>query len=224
MSDPLNTMWDQLHTRARFRPIYPSEPVVRFVSRRLGGLETRAEKPADVLDIGCGAGRHSLLLARAGHRVTGTDISSEGLRHASARLEADGFAAALHVADMRSLPFDEASFDAVVSYGVFNYGDSRDFQAAVNEAYRVLRPGGWLLTVTRTTDDDRFRRGRPIAPRTVEVVDDATNERGMRLHFLDRSAIDEVYAHFAEVSVDRIDHTAGGGDLLNSDWVIEARR
>lgn len=224
MTASISEAWDGLHADPRFRPVYPSEPVVRFVARRLGALEAPPTTPADVLDIGCGAGRHCLLAARAGHHVTATDISSEGLDHASERLAAEGLSADLRVADMRNLPFEDESFDAVISYGVFNYGSEADFRGAVGEALRVLRHGGWLLVVTRTTDDDRFHRGRRIEPRTVEVIEPDTNERSMRLHFLDRDAIDDVFADFSDVIVDRIDHTAGGGALTNSDWVIEACR
>jgi SAM-dependent methyltransferase len=110
-----------------------------------------------VLDLGCGWGRHLRLLAAAGHRVVGLDLSHALLRRA--RLTDTGVLAgeprALVAGDMRALPFDDGRFDAVLnlatSLGLF-LGD-RDAVAALSEARRVLRPGGRLLVEGMHRDD-----------------------------------------------------------------------
>lgn len=112
-------------------------------------LETYIHSGARVLEIGAGAGRFTQVLAGLGARVLVADISPGQLalnREMSARL---GFAQGVEdwqVLDICDLSiFPEAVFDAVIAYGgVFSYVlDRRD--AALQEALRVLRPGGLLL-------------------------------------------------------------------------------
>jgi SAM-dependent methyltransferase len=135
---------------------------------------------ARVLDAPCGWGRHAALLAEAGCTVFGADLSPALLRRApraepggaepgdaepggaeagGADAADAGLAPALPAgyaaADIRALPFGDASFDAVVnvftSLGLF-LDDEQDI-AALREARRVLRPGGRLLLESMHRDD-----------------------------------------------------------------------
>ena len=94
--------------------------------------------PADVLDIGCGAGFLSNALARAGHRVIGLDASTEALeiaaRHDSTRT------VDYRRGDARSLSFPDASFDVVCAMDFLEHVE--DPARVVAEAARVLRPSG----------------------------------------------------------------------------------
>jgi ubiquinone/menaquinone biosynthesis C-methylase UbiE len=139
---------------------------------------------ARVLDAPCGWGRHTTLLAEAGLDVFGADLSYELLRHAP-RADHHDAADAFHdgghddrngddgddgdddrngdvaippryaAADIRTLPFADASFDAVInvftSLGLFLNDD--DDVAALREARRVLRPHGALLLESMHRDE-----------------------------------------------------------------------
>jgi ubiquinone/menaquinone biosynthesis C-methylase UbiE len=95
----------------------------------------------DVLEIGVGMGADHAQLARAQPRsLTGVDLTPRAVMHTSRRLELLGLSSAVRVADAENLPFDENSFDQVYSWGVLHH--SPDTQQAINEVYRVLRPGG----------------------------------------------------------------------------------
>lgn len=124
---------------------------------------------ARVLDAPCGWGRHATLLAEAGMEVVGADLSMELLRRAPAGgAPAPGYVAA----DIRALPFADASFDAVLnvftSLGLF-LDDAEDI-AALREARRVLRPGGRLLLESMHRDDVI----RSFAPRDEWTLPDGT--------------------------------------------------
>lgn len=99
---------------------------------------------ARVLDLACGAGRHLQRLRAAGLRATGLDLSAPLLR---AALERPGLAGALVRADMRALPFRDASFDGLVNFFTsFGYFHSPDEDlGVVRELRRVLRPGASFL-------------------------------------------------------------------------------
>jgi ubiquinone/menaquinone biosynthesis C-methylase UbiE len=105
----------------------PLAEVPREIVLRLVG-----EGPGTLLDVGCGTGFYSVALAERGWAVTGVDISEDMLRLAHAR-----GVDAVH-ADAAALPFDNESFDAVVS--ICTHTDVDDFAAAVREVARVLRP------------------------------------------------------------------------------------
>lgn len=115
---------------------------VDFVERALG-----MTPPARVLDLACGWGRHSHLLAERGYNVVGLDLSETFLRTG----RADGDHGIDWVrADMRSLPLRDGCFDAVVclwnSFGYFS--ESGNTQVA-GEVARLLVPwGGFLLDIT----------------------------------------------------------------------------
>jgi ubiquinone/menaquinone biosynthesis C-methylase UbiE len=106
---------------------------------------------ARLIDIGCGAGRNAVPLARSGWRVTGTDLSAPMLTAAAERLEAEGLSdrCSLVLATMESLPFAGDSFDFIVAHGIWNLARSgREFRRAVREAGRVARRGAALFVFT----------------------------------------------------------------------------
>lgn len=95
----------------------------------------------DFLDLGCGNGKTSQALIARGANVTGIDFSESAI--ASCR-KLIGDAARFEVADVRSLPFSDGSFDAVVSVHVLEHVPAEDISKAVGEVMRVIRPGGCL--------------------------------------------------------------------------------
>jgi ubiquinone/menaquinone biosynthesis C-methylase UbiE len=99
-----------------------------------------------VLDLGAGTGLVTLALAPVAADVTALDIS----RHMLERLDAHAAAAGipnidLVAGDMRSLPFDDETFDVVVSNYAFHHLDDPGKELSLSEARRVLVPGGRLV-------------------------------------------------------------------------------
>jgi SAM-dependent methyltransferase len=104
-----------------------------------------------LLDIGCGAGRNALPLARMGWRVVGTDLSWPMLAAARERAinEDDGNRLRLVLAPMEHLPISTCSIDFIVAHGIWNLATSvAMFRRAVAEAARVARPGAALFVFT----------------------------------------------------------------------------
>ena len=128
-----------------FLPVLPDERTaaeVNAVVERLG-----LAPGARLLDLCCGHGRHAVPLAQLGYRVTGLDLSRPLLERAAALAAAGGERVGLVRADMRRLPFADASFDAVLNlFNAFGYleDDAQD-ELVLGEVARVLRPGGRFL-------------------------------------------------------------------------------
>ncbi len=100
-------------------------------------------RPLRVLDAGCGPGFFSVLLAAAGHDVTGIDGSARMLAHAKENAAACGVSPVLLPGDFGRLDFPDGSFDLVVSRNVTHI--IREHLKVYGEWYRVLKPGGVLL-------------------------------------------------------------------------------
>jgi SAM-dependent methyltransferase len=95
---------------------------------------------ADTLDLGCGRGEHSAVLARAGRQTTLVDWSQENLDYSQGLYRALNLPGQFRRADItQPLPFESDSVDAVFSCGVFEYFNAAQIDAVMKEAFRVAR-------------------------------------------------------------------------------------
>ena len=115
-----------------------------------------ADIGANVGDIGCGTGRLDPFLAARGLSPRGIDLSPEMVR--VARREQPGFE--YEVADLRELPFADASLAGLVCWYSLMYLAPSDRPAAFAELARVVAPGGYLVTAFKAGDSSLRRGGR----------------------------------------------------------------
>jgi SAM-dependent methyltransferase len=115
------------------------------------------------LDVGCGEGRLSRDLTRLRHHVVGIDASPTML--AAARKADPAFE--VYLADAAALPLDAGSFDLVVAFMALQ--DVDDLEGAVQEAARVLVPGGrfCLAVVHPLNSAGEFEGTEPDSPFTI---------------------------------------------------------
>jgi arsenite methyltransferase len=147
-------------------------------TKHMGGLETTKElielchigKDTYVLDVGCGAGATASYLAKAyGCRVVGVDLREAMVILSAERAQKQGVAGLVEfrVADVQDLPFDDATFDAVLCESVATFIE--DKRRVVDELVRVVKPGGhvglneelWLRPPTPEVAD-RVREMWPV--------------------------------------------------------------
>jgi ubiquinone/menaquinone biosynthesis C-methylase UbiE len=98
-----------------------------------------------VLEIGCGLGTDAISFARAGARYTGVDLTERSIELVQRRFAYENLSGDLRVADAENLPFADSTFDLVYSHGVLHH--TPDTQRAINEAHRVLKPGGRAMVM-----------------------------------------------------------------------------
>lgn len=132
--------------------------------RRLAGGSLAGQR---VLEIGCGRGVGvEVLLDRLGAaHVTGFDLDPAMVEKAQRRLHARGAAVTLSVADACEIQQPTGQFDTVADFGVIHHVP--DWQTAIAEIARVLRPGGLVLfeEVPRHTLDTWLLRTFTVHPR-----------------------------------------------------------
>lgn len=94
------------------------------------------------LDVGCGEGSNTRSLAKLGANMSAIDIAPTFIRHALSREAAEPLGIDFAVGDALALPFPDASFDFVTAF--MSLMDVPDPEAALAEAHRVLRHGGFV--------------------------------------------------------------------------------
>jgi SAM-dependent methyltransferase len=136
--------------------------------------------PARIADIGCGTGSISLLLAEAGHRVFGLDISPAMVDKAKEKFATSGYSADILAGDAAAPPWTPGSFDVVITRHVL--WAMPDPDAALIRWLDLLAPGGILILVeglwwtgagmSATQVSDLVLRHRVAAE--VTMLDDAS--------------------------------------------------
>jgi SAM-dependent methyltransferase len=121
---------------------YYSDEAAKFIER----LNLRPGMK--VLDVACGTGNQALPAARAGAVVTGVDIAPNLVEQARKNAEREGLSIKFDEGDAEALPYDDASFDAVVTMFGAMFAPRPDLVAA--ELKRVCRSGGFIAMANWT--------------------------------------------------------------------------
>ena len=101
-----------------------------------------------ILDVACGAGRHSIPLARRGYQVTGVDLSASFLDEAKRRADEEQLPIEWHRGDMRELPW-RSRFDGALCFGnSFGYCGRDGTRAFVRALAASLKPGAAFVLET----------------------------------------------------------------------------
>jgi len=118
-----------------------AEQLIDLIEREIAPAPT-----AHILDVGCGRGRHSRILARRGYTVTGIDLSEEAITEARARAQAENLDVTFERGDMRD-PYCDGCMDGVVNlFTTFGYfATDAENQRALAAMTQAVRPDGWFL-------------------------------------------------------------------------------
>lgn len=182
MKDWWKSFFKPITSEVMFKP-REGKQTQREVAQVLKQLGNK--KNLEILDLCCGEGRHSVLFAQKGHRVTGLDFTANFLKVARQRAAKAAVQIKFVKGDMKraSEYFPKDCFDAVVSlYNSFGYFDKRsdDFRT-LNEVRKVLRPGGYFVINTINGNGAKRRLEQPLS---------AGSEISKNLFMIDKAFLD----------------------------------
>ncbi|MDY6996443.1 MAG: class I SAM-dependent methyltransferase [Actinomycetota bacterium] len=126
-------------------------------------LERAGRIGGRVLDVGCGTGEHTVLLARAGYDVLGVDGAPTAVQHARRNAAAQGVDARFEVADALALDAARA-YDTVIDSALFHIFGDDDRAAYVAALHGVTRPGS-VVHLLALSD-----AGRGFGPQVSEAT------------------------------------------------------
>ncbi|MFP5265301.1 MAG: class I SAM-dependent methyltransferase [Blastocatellia bacterium] len=161
------------------------------------------------LDLGCGEGHNTRLLARRGARMKAIDISEVFIDYATQSEAQDPLGIEYRVASAVELPFADATFDFAT--GFMSFMDIPETGRVLAEAYRTLKPGGFLqFSITHPCYDTPHRRnlrdenGRTYA---IEVGDYFRNLEGEITEWIFKSAPAHIRQGFTQFKTPRFTRT-----------------
>ena len=166
----LNPVWDASYKENQNFLFYPSEEIIRFVSKYIvkrkslnsyeginpNWMQTRS------LDIGCGIGRHLVYLKEIGLDAWGIDISGVAIEHARNWWREKGFSNPdKHIikSSASNMIFEKNTFDYAFSHGTLDSMPFDDAKMAMREIHRVMKKEGLFYLDLISNDDSSVPNG-----------------------------------------------------------------
>src|SRR5712691_10422623 len=191
-----NKNWDRVYSDKFMTMWYPNEDIIRFCTRLIQRKLTHdryevKRKVKRALDLGCGNGRHALYFAREGIDASGIDASEQAIEWARDWARREELNVDFRVGDIAHLPYEDGSFDVVVSHGVLDHVMMETARQAAKEVQRILKPSGLFYCDLRSVEDFERGVGKEVAPNHFIVSEGF--EAGLVQHFF---SLDEIRSLF----------------------------
>lgn len=177
---------------------YPDENLVRLFSGRYIDIP---KPPAKVMEHGFGHATNLVFFASKGYECAGCEISEPFLQEARELFKDVDEPVDLRLIKGLDIPYDNETFDLVVSWDVIHYlGNRKAVLKVINELYRVLKPNGVLLLSTLHPDSSFSDRMKSIGDSSyvIEKESKYDNRKGLIL-FMAKSS-DELVSLFKRFS------------------------
>jgi len=205
--------WNQILRRKEYSLEDPDEIVANLVSM----LKERNAKR--ILDLGCGAGRHVIYLAQQGFESHGADVSEIGLKLTKKRLRSRKFEAEIIKCDMKSVPYINSCFDAVVCVQTIYHQKLKEIQETISEIHRILKKRGLFLANFHSKRSSRYGKGIEVEENTF--MQENGPEKGILHHFVDEDELHELLGSF-RVDIEAKEETIGS--YLRSRFIVLAEK
>lgn len=210
--------WDELYRDQRMWLRWPDELVVRFTHKTLKPRGLRR-----ILDLGCGAGRHTVYLLKEGFVVSAIDSSSHSLQVLTHWIMEEDLSAGLACGLMTALPYGDATFDAVLAWNVLFYSTPEDLQRSLDEVYRVLRRGGLLFGTLLAAEDWRSQTAERLGPTLYKGTQG--DHTGMIFQaYATETEVRARFARFPKLTLGHIAWSFGELNRQNAHWVVAAEK
>lgn len=168
----------------------------------------REQGGSRVLDLGCGLGRHLLLLAAEGFETYGIDVSPTAVETCRRRLREAGLSATATRSDMATISQPNSFFDAVIAWNVLYHATSNDMVRVIGVVRDTLKDRGLLLATFISTADGQYVRSRELLaggraaelePDTFVIPGDTVTDKALSHHYSKECEIREKFLDGFEV-------------------------
>ncbi len=163
------------------------------------------KKVENILDFGCGLGRHSVFFSQQGFNVSAFDLSNDATEHLRKWAEKENISVDVTNADMLNLPYKDSSFDGLFAYHVISHTDSVGIKKIISEITRVLNIGGEIYISLCSKETWSFKdAGFPKLDENTVIKTDDGPEKDIPHFYVD---IDDILQLFENYDIERIRHT-----------------
>lgn len=171
-----------------------------------------------VLDLGCGLGRHSVLFAKYGFKVTAVDISEYAIEKVREAEKRENLVITAKACDMVNLPFRENSFDCIFSYLAISHTDTEGFVKILSKIKEILKPEGEIYLTLCSKETWSYKEANfPRLDENTVVKTEKGPENGVPHFFVDLEDIRRLFEpDFELISVRHIDNCVAKGIIQNN--------
>jgi tellurite methyltransferase len=182
------------------------------------------QKIRDVLDLGCGIGRHAILFAESGFTVTAVDDSQKALAVLREKASEKQVSIICIEGSYSKEVFSEDSFDLVIAYNVLYHGYRENMDRSIKLVYRYIRPGGLFFFTCPTRQDAKYGNGEKVAENTYRSLNSV--HPGDIHYFASEDDIGYFLRDFSGYILDREEHywDNNGVRQFSSSWHILANK
>ncbi len=177
----------------------PADDIYYFLRR------WKKEGYSQILDLGCGIGRHSILFSENGFSVTGYDLSESGLNKLNLYAKDKGLQIKTVLGDIRYLPFVNEYFDCIIAYHSMYHTDTPGMECVIKEIERVMKKNGEIYAsfISKNT----YSYSAPECKKVDENVRLKKEEDGNILphYFVDYKDIKLLLSNFEIIKVKQVE-------------------
>jgi ubiquinone/menaquinone biosynthesis C-methylase UbiE len=207
------TQWDQILRNKHYSEEKPDEAVVDFITC----LENRGQT-LKVLDLACGAGRHTVYVARHNLEAHGADLSQTGLKKTKNRLKKQKLSGNLVKCDMKALPYVDLCFDAIICFQAIYHQKQKAIRQTATEIQRTLKRNGIFLTNFLSKNTYSYGKGIKIEKDTFAETEGP--EKDVLHQFVDKNGLMNLMKGFKTLRLELRERSVKG--KLRSIWLVEA--
>jgi ubiquinone/menaquinone biosynthesis C-methylase UbiE len=216
-----DSTWEKVYSESSWGK-YPGESLIQFIARN---FYKRNRSEVKILEIGCGSGANIWFIAREQFLTFGIDGSESAIKHAQRRLEEDKLIADLVVGDIVSLPYLDATFDAVLDCECLYANNLENTDKILSEINRVLKPDG--LFYSRTLSEKMYigMSNRCVGEKSyIDISDGPIAGKGFA-RLMDMGDIINIYGNrFEIISIDKLEYTQFNMEQTISEYIIICKK
>jgi SAM-dependent methyltransferase len=170
-----------------------------------------------ILIPGFGYGRNARVFIDQGFRVTGIEISETAIDLAQKHF---GDSVKVHHGSVSSMPFDQELYDGIFCYALIHLLSEKERVKLIEDCYNQLKPNGYMVFVTISKADFRYKQGVEISKDTFEAWP------GLTLYFYDSESIQSDFGSFGLINAEIINEpkTDMGNKPSQRFWYIVCKK
>jgi len=170
-----------------------------------------------ILIPGFGYGRNARVFIDQGFRVTGIEISETAIDLAQKHF---GDSVKVHHGSVSSMPFDQELYDGIFCYALIHLLSEKERVKLIEDCYNQLKPNGYMVFVTISKADFRYKQGVEISKDTFEAWP------GLTLYFYDSDSIQSDFGSFGLINAEIINEpkTDMGNKPSQRFWYIVCKK